>query len=66
MARKGRRQRGPQPPLPPPLPPESRTVGQLVAETIGFYQRHFFQVLPLGISVAALTQLTTAFGKHQT
>jgi hypothetical protein len=49
-------------PLPPPLPPEKRTVGQLVAETIGFYGRHFFQVLPLGLSVAALTQLTVAFG----
>ena len=39
----------PQPqPLPPPLPPEERSVGQLVAETIRFYQHHFFQTLPLG------------------
>lgn len=59
MARTARR--APEP-LPPPLPPEKRTVGQLVAETIGFYGRHFFQVLPLGLSVAALTQLTVAFG----
>jgi hypothetical protein len=51
-------------PLPPPLPPESRTVGQLVAETIGFYRHHFFRTLPLGLSVAALTQLTVAFGRH--
>jgi hypothetical protein len=51
-------------PLPPPLPPESRTIGQLVAETIGFYRHHFFQTLPLGLSVAALTQLTVAFGRH--
>src|SRR6185437_4316839 len=49
-------------PLPPPLPPEERSVGQLVAETIRFYRHHFFQVLPLGLSVAALTQLTVAFG----
>lgn len=62
MARKARRPpRSPQP-LPPPLPPEKRTIGQLVAETIRFYQLHFFQVLPLGISVAALTQLTFPFG----
>ena len=62
MARKGRREPRPQQPLPPPLPPESRTVGQLVAETIGFYRHHFFQTIPLGLSVAALTQLTVAFG----
>jgi hypothetical protein len=68
MARRGRskpeqpaRRRVPQP-LPPPLPPAERTVGQLIAETVRFYQGHFFQVLPLGLSVAALTQLTTAFG----
>ena len=49
-ARRGRPQ-----PLPPPLPPEERSVGQLVAETIRFYQHHFFQTLALGLSVAALT-----------
>ena len=53
-------------PLPPPLPPEERSVGQLVAETIRFYQHHFFQTIPLGLSVAALTQLTVAFGHHRT
>jgi hypothetical protein len=62
MARKGRRRPRPQKPLPPPLPPEKRTVGQLVAETVGFYRHHFFQTIPLGLSVAALTQLTVAFG----
>jgi len=62
MARKGRRPPRAQQPLPPPLPPERRTVGQLVAETIRFYGQHFFQVLPLGVSVAALTQLTFPFG----
>ena len=62
MARRARRQpREPQP-LAPPLPPERRTLGQLVAETVRFYQQHFFQALPLGISVAAITQLTFAFG----
>ena len=29
-------------PLPPPLPPETRTVGQLVAETLKLYGRHFW------------------------
>jgi hypothetical protein len=63
VSRKRRPPRQPQP-LPPPLPPEERSVGQLVAETIRFYQHHFFQTLPLGLSVAALTQLTVAFGHH--
>jgi len=53
-------------PLPPPLPPERRSVGQLVAETIRFYQHHFWQTIPLGLSVAALTQLTVAFGHRYT
>lgn len=64
MARRGRRKPRSQEPLPPPLPPETRTVGQVVAETVRFYQSHFFQALPLGISVAALTQLTVAFGRR--
>jgi ABC-type amino acid transport system permease subunit len=63
MPRKGRRQPRPREPLPPPLPPKTRIVGQLVAETVAFYRHHFFQVLPLGVSVAALTQLTVAFGR---
>ena len=62
MVRQGRARR--REPLPPPLPPGSRTIGQLVAETIGFYRHHFFQTLPLGLSVAALTQLTVAFGRR--
>ena len=64
MARKGRATAAPRrpEPRPEPLPPERRTLGQLVAETIRFYQQHFFQSLPLGISVAAITQLTFAFG----
>ena len=56
MARaKGKSSRAKEP-LPPPLPPETRTVGQLVAETIRFYRHHFWQSLPLGLSVALLTQ----------
>jgi hypothetical protein len=34
--------------LPPPLPPETRTVGQLVAETIRCYQRTFWRSLAIG------------------
>jgi hypothetical protein len=64
LARKGRRRSRPQGPLPPALPPKSRTVGQLIAETVSFYRHHVFRVLPLGLSVAALTQLTVAFGDH--
>lgn len=47
MARKGRAEE-----LPPPLPPETRTVGQLVAETIRFYGRRFWPSLALGIGPA--------------
>jgi hypothetical protein len=68
MARQARARAAPRrpQPRPEPLPPERRTLGQLVAETIAFYQRNFFQSLPLGISVAALTQLTFAFGHRRT
>jgi hypothetical protein len=45
------------PPLPPPLPPETRTVGQLVAETLRLYARRFWISLPLGLSVAIIDQL---------
>jgi hypothetical protein len=50
----------PREPLPPPLPHETRTVGQLVAETIKLYGERFWRVLPLGASVAALDGI--AFG----
>jgi hypothetical protein len=36
-------------PLPPPLPPETRTVGQLVAETIRVYQRNVWLSLAIGV-----------------
>lgn len=45
--------------LPPPLPPERRTIGQLVAESIRLYGRHFLSALPLGVVVATINQVTT-------
>src|SRR2546429_9309683 len=51
MAREKRR-REPQP-VPPPLPPATRTVGQLVAETIRLYGSRFWRSLALGIAPAA-------------
>jgi hypothetical protein len=51
MARKGRTKA--REPLPPPLPPETRTVGQLVAETINLYRRRFWPSLALGLGPAA-------------
>lgn len=53
-----RREKGPPRPLPPPLPPETRTVGQLIAETIKLDGRHFVRALPLGILVGVLNQVT--------
>jgi len=44
--------------LPPPLPPERRTVGQAVAETIRLYGASFVRALPLGLVVAVANQLT--------
>ncbi|MGN6797608.1 MAG: hypothetical protein ACTHKS_05620 [Gaiellaceae bacterium] len=44
--------------LPPPLPPETRTVGQLVAETIRAYGDDFWRVLPLGIPLGVADQLS--------
>jgi hypothetical protein len=40
--------------LPPPLPPETRTVGQLVAESIRLYGDRFWAVLPLGLPVVVV------------
>jgi hypothetical protein len=46
------------PELPPPLPPETRTVGQLIAETIRAYGNDFWRVLPLGVPLAVADQLS--------
>src|SRR5262245_55979773 len=37
---------------PPPLPPETRTVGQLVAESVRLYGRRFWPSLALGVGPA--------------
>jgi hypothetical protein len=56
-----RRRRSPQP-LPPPLPPETRTVGQLVAESIRLYGRRFWRCLPLGVAVAVVDGAAISLG----
>ncbi len=50
--------------LPPPLPPETRTIGQLVAETIRFYGKHFWRSLLLGVGPAAVTVAGYFTGFH--
>ena len=50
------------PELPPPLPPEERTVGQLIAETIRLYGSSFWRALPLGLPIAVLDQLDLGRG----
>jgi hypothetical protein len=44
--------------LPAPLPPESRTVGQVVAEAIRLYGRSIWLALPLGLPLAAADSLS--------
>jgi hypothetical protein len=46
------------PELPQPLPPERRTVGQLVAESIRAYGQSFWRCLPLGFPLAIADQLS--------
>jgi hypothetical protein len=46
------------PELPPALPPERRTVGQLVAESIRTYGQGFWRCLPLGLPLAIADQLS--------
>lgn len=50
-------------PLPPPLPPETRTVGQLVAESIKLYQRRFWQCLGLGFALSIVNQVSAIHPK---
>lgn len=44
--------------LPPPLPPETRTVGQLIGESIRLYGSRFWPSLSLGLPLALATQLS--------
>lgn len=50
------------PPPPPPLPPESRTVGQLVAESVRIYGQRFWRSLALGLAPAAVTVVGSYVG----
>jgi hypothetical protein len=49
--------------LPAPLPPDQRTVGQLVAESIRLYGAHFLRALPLGLLVAVANQVALDRGR---
>ena len=51
---------------PAALPPERRTVGQLVAESIRFYGSHFARSLPLGLVVAGANQASLGLGREAT
>ena len=42
--------------LPKPLPPQERTVGQLVGETIRAYGDNFWRALPLGLPLALVDE----------
>src|SRR5438105_4770042 len=50
--------------MPPPLPPETRTVGQLVAESVRLYGGSFWRSVGLGVGPAlvgvALAEVPTA------
>ncbi|MGH3132881.1 MAG: hypothetical protein ACRDNY_03915 [Gaiellaceae bacterium] len=52
--------------LPSPLPPEQRTIGQLVAESIRLYGTVFARALPLGLVVAAINQIAHGLGRVET
>jgi hypothetical protein len=49
-------------PLPAPLPPESRTVGQVVAEAIRLYAAHWKLGLAIGVLPALVGALTVEVG----
>lgn len=52
-------------PLPAPLPPETRTIGQLVAETLRLYGQHVWAALAIGIPAAALNVAATGLTRGQ-
>ena len=51
--------------LPPALPPETRTVGQLVAETLKLYGRHVWLALALGLAPATIDLVATELSRTQ-
>ena len=51
---------------PPPLPPETRTVGQLVAESIRCYAEHWKLALLIGLPAAVLSSAAAGFGRTET
>lgn len=51
--------------LPPPLPPETRTVGQLVAETVKLYGRNVWAALATGLAFAAVEQVAAGRTREQ-
>lgn len=53
-------------PPPPPLPPATRTVGQLVAETIKLYGEHWWTALLIGLPAALLSTVAAGFDRSQT
>jgi hypothetical protein len=60
MARGGTAQRKRSRELPPPLPPEHRTIGQLVGETLRAYGNRFGLSLAIGVPVALLNAFVRA------
>lgn len=52
------------PELPPPLPPEERTVGQLIAESIRAYGQDFWRAVPLGFPFAIADQASIHHSGH--
>ena len=59
MALRGR----PKEARPPALPPETRTIGQLVAETLHLYRRHFWASLALGLPIAVMDTTIPEFDR---
>ncbi|HUH14408.1 MAG TPA: hypothetical protein VML35_00825, partial [Gaiellaceae bacterium] len=51
--------------LPPPLPPETRTVGQLVAETLKLYGRNVRLALVIGLAPATLDLVATGMTRSE-
>ena len=54
----------PREPRPPALPPETRTVGQLVAESLQLYRRNFWPSLALGLPIAVIDTTMPEFHGH--